>query len=65
MENKKEFERTKVDPTENIVIQQNDDVELEQEFRQMTKDELLHKLNFEETDPHVIEIIKRVLRTKS
>ena len=61
----KKFERTKVDPTEKIVIEQTDEATLEQELRQQTKDELLRRLNFEETDPDVIKLIKKVLKTKA
>ena len=57
------IEKIKVQPTEKIEIQDNDD--LEQELREMTKEELLHRLNFEETDPEVIKLIKKILRTKA
>ena len=30
----------------------------------MTKDELLHRLNYEETDLDVIKLIKKILKTK-
>lgn len=65
MDNKKQFERTKVDPTEKIIVEQNDEILLEQQLRQLTKEELLRKLNFEETNPDVIRIIKKVLKTKA
>lgn len=58
-----EIEKVKVQPTEKIVVEQNDD--LEQRLREMTKDELLHRLNFEETDPEVIKLIKKILKTKA
>lgn len=65
MDTKKQFERTKVEPTEKIIVEQNDEVLLEQQYRQLSKEELLRKLNFEETDPTRIAIIKKVLKTKA
>lgn len=58
-----EIEKVKVQPTEKIEVEQNDD--FEQELRELSRDELLHKLNYEETDPERIAIIKKVLRTKA
>lgn len=57
------IEKIKVQPTEKIEIQDIDD--LEQELREMTKEELLHRLNFEETNPEVIKLIKKILKTKA
>ena len=58
-----DIEKVKVQPTEKIEVEQNDD--FEQELRELSRDELLHKLNYEETDPERIAIIKKVLRTKA
>lgn len=57
------IEKIKVQPTEKIIIEDND--AFEDELREMTKEELLHKLTYEETDPERIKIIKKVLRTKA
>lgn len=57
------IEKIKVQPTEKIVVEQNDN--FEDEMRQLTKEELLHKLSYEETDPERIRIIKKVLKTKA
>lgn len=56
------IEKVKVDPTEVINVHQNNDIE--QELREMTKDELLHRLNYEETNLEIIKLIKKVLKTK-
>ena len=53
----------KVDPTEKIII--DDDSSIESELRELTKDELLHRLNYEETNPKVIKLIKQILKTKA
>ncbi|MCQ2956966.1 MAG: hypothetical protein MJ233_03925 [Mycoplasmoidaceae bacterium] len=58
-----EIEKVKVQPTEKIEVSQNDD--LEQELRELTKEELLHRMNYEETDPDVIKLIKKILKTKA
>ncbi|MCQ2957252.1 MAG: hypothetical protein MJ233_05565 [Mycoplasmoidaceae bacterium] len=58
-----EIEKVKVQPTEKIEVSQNDD--LEQELRELTKEELLHRMNYEETDPEVIKLIKKILKTKA
>lgn len=57
-----EIEKIKVQPTEEIVIDKND--HFEDDMRELTREELLHKLNYEETDPERIRIIKKVLKTK-
>lgn len=59
----KEIEKVKVDPTEKIEVDEIDDYE--QELRELTREELLHKLNYEETNPEKIAIIKKILRTKA
>ncbi|MBQ0045501.1 MAG: hypothetical protein KBS35_01265 [Mycoplasma sp.] len=58
------IEKIKVQPTEKIDVYQNDD-NLEDELRELTKEELLHRLNYEETDPEVIQLIKKILKTKA
>ena len=58
-----DIEKVKVQPTEKIEVEQNDD--FEQELRELSREELLHKLNYEETDPERIAIIKKVLKTKA
>lgn len=57
-----EVEKIKAQPTEKIVV---DQVNSEQEYRQMTKEELLHLLNYVETNPENIKLIKKVLKTKA
>lgn len=58
------IEKIKVQPTEKIDVHQDND-NLEDELRELTKDELLHRLNYEETDPEVIKLIKKILKTKA
>lgn len=58
-----EIEKVKVEPTEKIDIDQDDD--LEQTLREMTREELLHRLNYEETNPNTIALIKKILKTKA
>jgi len=53
----------KVTPTEVIII--DDITETEEELRQLSKEELLHRLNFEETNPETIKLIKKVLKDKA
>jgi len=55
-------EKIKVDPTEMIII--DDDSSIEQELREMSRDELLHRLNFEESNPDTIKLIKKILKDK-
>lgn len=57
------IEKIKVQPTEKIEVVQDNN--LEQELRQMTKEELLHRLNYVETDPDNIKLIKKILKTKA
>ncbi|MCQ3908611.1 MAG: hypothetical protein MJ200_03590 [Mycoplasmoidaceae bacterium] len=57
-----EIEKIKVQPTEKIEVEQDDNYE--QTLRELTKEELLHKLNYEETDPEKIKLIKKILKTK-
>jgi len=54
-------EKIKVDLTEKIIIQ--DDM-AEQELREMSREELLHRLNFDETNPETIKLIKKILKDK-
>lgn len=56
-------EKIKVDPTEKIIIEDNDSVE--QQLRELSKEELLHRLNFEESNPDTIKLIKKILKTKA
>lgn len=58
-----EIEKIKVQPTEKIEVEEDDNYE--QTLRELTKEELLHKLNYEETDPEKIKLIKKVLKTKA
>ncbi|MCQ3908907.1 MAG: hypothetical protein MJ200_05275 [Mycoplasmoidaceae bacterium] len=58
-----EIEKIKVQPTEKIVVEQDDNYE--QTLRELTKEELLHKLNYEETNPERIKLIKKILKTKA
>ena len=51
----------KVEDTQVIVINDND---IEADLRELTKDELLHKLNYEVTDPDTIKLIKKILKDK-
>lgn len=57
------IEKVKVQPTEEIKVEQNND--LEQELRELTKEELLHRMTYDETDPEVIKLIKKILKTKA
>ncbi len=57
-----ENEKIKVDPTEKIII--NDNESIEQQYVHMSREELYHLLNYVETDPERIKIIKRILKTK-
>lgn len=58
-----EIEKIKVQPTEKIDVKSYDNIE--QELRQLTKEELLHRLTYDETDPDVIKMIKKILKTKA
>lgn len=58
-----EIEKIKCQPTEEIVV--NEDYDLEAELRELTKDELLHRLNYEASDPEEIKLIKKILKTKA
>ncbi len=57
------IEKVKVQPTEEIEVEQDND--LEQELRELTKEELLHRMTYEETNPEVIKLIKKILKTKA
>ena len=56
------IEKIKVQPTEKIEIKQNDN--FEDEMRELSREELLHRLSYDETDPERIRIIKKVLKSK-
>lgn len=58
-----DIEKIKVELTEKINVDQDEN--LEQELRELTKEELIHRLNYEETDPEVIALIKKILKTKA
>lgn len=59
----KKIEKTDIDPTLKIIIpNQKDDIE--NELRELTKEALLQRLNFEETDPKVIKLIKKIIKEK-
>jgi len=60
---KKSIERTKIDATQKIIIEPSKD-NIEQELREMTREALLQRLNFEETDPKVIKLIKQIIKEK-
>ena len=60
-----DFERIKVDKTQNIVFETNKDLEdIEKELRSLTKKELIYRLNFEESDPKIIKLIKEIIKEK-
>ena len=64
--NKQDVERIKLEPTSQILSNTpttNLD-QLEQEFRQMSKEELLYRLNYEENDHNVIKLIKKIIKEK-
>jgi len=54
-------EKIKVDATEMIIIE--DDM-AEDELRELSREELLHRLNFDETNPETIKLIKKILKEK-
>lgn len=58
------IEKVKVQPTEKIELEEESS-DLEQTLREMTKEELLHRLKFEETNPDTIKLIKKILKTKA
>ena len=57
-----ENEKIKVDPTEKIII--NDNESIEEQYAHMSKEELYHLLNYVETDHERIKLIKKILKTK-
>ncbi|MCQ2748103.1 MAG: hypothetical protein MJ223_02485 [Mycoplasmoidaceae bacterium] len=57
------IEKLKAEATEKITVNNNETYE--DEIRGYTKEELLHMLNYDETDPERIRIIKKVLKTKA
>jgi len=59
----KELKRTEINPTEKIIVPEEKDT-LEQELRSMTKEQLIDRLNYEETDPKVIKLIKKIIKEK-
>lgn len=57
------IEKLKVQPTERIDIDTTNDIE--DELRQLSKEELLYRLNYVETDPTIIKLIKKIIKTKA
>jgi len=59
----KNIKKTKIDATQAIVVPQEND-NIEQQLREMTKEALIRRLNFEETDPKIIKLIKKIIKEK-
>jgi len=59
----KNIKKTKVDTTQAIVVPQEEG-NIEQQLREMTKEALIRRLNFEETDPKIIKLIKKIIKEK-
>jgi len=59
----KNIKKTKVDATQAIVVPQEEG-NIEQQLREMTKEALIRRLNFEETDPKIIKLIKKIIKEK-
>jgi len=59
----KKLNRTEIDATEVITIPQEED-NIEQQLREMTVEALIRRLNFEETDPKVVKLIKKIIKEK-
>lgn len=65
--NNQELERLKLAKTEQVStagLQDDDLAQLEQELRQMTKEELLFRLHNVEEDHKVIKLIKKIIKEK-
>lgn len=65
--NNQDIERIKLTPTTQITTEDlkvEDIAKIEQELRQMTIDELLYRLNYEENDPKVMKLIKKIIKEK-
>lgn len=60
----KEMSRIKVDPTQVIDVEEDSEAAIEAELREMDKQALLQRLNFEESDPKIIKLIKKILKEK-
>lgn len=56
-------EKILVTDTEKIILDDDSD-SFESEMRELSREELLYKLNYEESDPEKIKIIKKVLKDK-
>jgi len=61
-----DFERIKVDKTQQVVFESDskDIKDIEKELRELDKKELIYRLNFEESDPKIIKLIKEILKSK-
>lgn len=57
-----DFARIKIDKTQQIIFAT--DSNIEQELSQLSRKDLEYRLNFEETDPQVIKLITKFLKTK-
>lgn len=65
--NSQDIERIKLTPTSQISTEDlkvEDITKIEQELRQMTIDELLYRLNYEENDPKIMKLIKKIIKEK-
>ncbi|MBQ6970716.1 hypothetical protein IJQ19_04030 [bacterium] len=65
--NSQDIERIKLTPTSQISIEDlkvEDIAKIEQELRQMTIDELLYRLNYEENDTKIMKLIKKIIKEK-
>ena len=65
--NNQDIERIKLTPTSQITnddLKVEDIAKIEQELRQMTKEELLYRLNYEENDHKIIKLIKKIIKEK-
>jgi len=59
----KKLNKTVVDPTVVITVPHEAD-DIEQQLREMTIEALIKRLNFEETDPKVCKLIKKIIKEK-
>lgn len=65
--NSQDIERIKLTPTSQISTEDlkvEDIAKIEQELRQMTIDELLYRLNYEENDAKIMKLIKKIIKEK-
>lgn len=60
----KTCEKIKIDATEKIIV--HDDLDtIEQELRELSKEELVYRLKYEEEDPEIIKLIKKIIKDKA